>query len=90
MLSGLVLELTKVVYVPAIAKNIIFVSFLCKEGYCFSLINDCCLICRNGIYYDSCKIVNSLYLLDNTRSIYNIQNHNNNKIIKASSQSTYM
>lgn len=70
-------------------RNIIYVSLLCKEGYCFEIVETGCSISRNDIYYGNCKTVNGLYLLDNIITVCNILNPNN-KRIKTDKKTTYL
>ncbi|CAN0875011.1 Retrovirus-related Pol polyprotein from transposon TNT 1-94 [Linum grandiflorum] len=84
--SGLVLELNNCYYVPALTKNIISGSVLDSEGYSILIGNNCCSINKNGVFYANAVLMNDLYYLDLSRSVYNI----NTKKQKTNSQSTYL
>src|SRR6266540_5915428 len=70
--SGMVLELSKCYYVPAINKNIISVSCLDTETFVFSLKNKCCSFYLNDMFYGSAPLVNGLYILDLQVPINNV------------------
>ena len=70
--SGLILELNNCYFVPSITKNIISVSVLDNEGFCFEIKNKCCSISYNNMFYASAKLINGLYVLDRTVQVYNI------------------
>ena len=60
-------------YVPAVSRNMIFVSYLAQEGYVISFLKDHCNILykKNKIIND--YLINSLYQLHIDISIFNIE-----------------
>ena len=79
--SGLVLDLKDVYHVPSIFRNIISVSCLDVDGYCFEINDSRMIIKKDGLFYANAFISNGLYLLDlNDKQIFNI----NNKRLKLS------
>ena len=78
MPTGLVLILNNVHCVPTFCRNIISVSLLDREGYCFSIENGTFNIFKNNICYGNASLVGGLYILNsqdtNTSSIYNVNN----------------
>ena len=53
--SGFVLELHNVYCVPTFSRNIVSISLLDKEGYCFDIKNGFFNISCNEVYYGSAK-----------------------------------
>ena len=49
--SGLIIQLENCYYVPAISRNIIFISCSDKFGFSFIIKNNCCLIYLNDVFY---------------------------------------
>ena len=80
--SGLCLNLKDVYYVPSIFRNIISVSCLDAEGFCFVINNSRMVIKKNDLFYANAFISNGLYLLDlgEDKHVLNI----NNKRLKMS------
>jgi hypothetical protein len=80
--SGLCLSLRDVYHVPSVFRNIISVSCLDAEGFCFVIDNSRMVISKDGLFYANAFISNGLYLLDlvNDRHVFNI----NNKRLKVS------
>ena len=48
--SGLILSLEDCYYVPALTKNIVYISSLNKKGFHLTFSNNSCSIMLNGIY----------------------------------------
>jgi hypothetical protein len=74
--SGLVLNLNKCYYVPALSMNIISGSYLLRDGYSFKSENNGCSIYMNNIFHGHAPIVNDLFLLNlksNETHIHNIK-----------------
>jgi hypothetical protein len=59
--SGLVLNLNKCYYVPALSMNIISGSCLLQDGYSFKSENNGCSIYMNNIFYGHAPVVNGLF-----------------------------
>jgi transposase InsO family protein len=80
--SGLVLNLKNVYHVPSVFRNIISVSCLDAEGFCFEINNSCMVIRKDGLFYANAFISNGLYLLDvnDDKHVLNV----NNKRLKSS------
>lgn len=70
--SSLIIQLENFYYVPAISRNIIFVSCLEKFGFSFIIKNNCCSIYLNDVLYATAQMNNGLYVLDLVMTIYNI------------------
>jgi len=70
--SGLLIHLENFYYVPAVSRNIIFVSCLDKSGFCFTIKDKCCSVYLYNILYASVIMINGLYILDLDMPIYNI------------------
>src|SRR3954465_10436719 len=62
--SGLILNLNKCYYVPALRRNIISGSCLLQDGYSFKSENNGCSIYRSNIFYGHAPLVNGLFLLN--------------------------
>jgi hypothetical protein len=74
--SGLVLNLNKCYYVPALSMNIISRSCLLQDGYSLKYENNGCSIYMNNIFYGHAPVVNGLFLLNlksNETHIHNIE-----------------
>ena len=80
--SGLVLNLKNVYYVPSVFRNILSVSCLDADGFCFEISNSCMVIRKDNIFYANAFISNGLYLLDikDDKQLLNV----NNKRLKSS------
>src|SRR5512136_379647 len=80
--SGLVLNLKNVYYVPSVFRNIISVSCLDAEGFCFEIHNSSMVIRKDGLFYANAFISNGLYLLEikDNKQLLNF----NNKSLKSS------
>src|SRR3954469_24750196 len=72
--SGLVLNLNKCYYVPALRMNIISGSCLLQDGYSFKLENNGCSIYMSNIFYGHAPTVNGLFLLNLERDETHIHN----------------
>ncbi|VFQ84487.1 unnamed protein product [Cuscuta campestris] len=70
--SGLLLHLNNCLFVPAISRNIISVSFLDKAGFSINVKDKCLSVFRNDIYYATAKMTNGLYILDLDATVYNV------------------
>ena len=57
---------------PALTKNIISVSCLDKKGFSFIIMNKCCSIYLNDMFYCSAALMDGLSILDLENPIYNI------------------
>ena len=85
--SGLVLELNDCLYVPAICRNLISVSFLDKKGFSFNIKDNSCSYALNDLTYGVACLFNGLYVLD----LDNSPIGNFNKRLKANdSNQTYL
>jgi hypothetical protein len=74
--SGLVLNLNKCYYMPALSMNIISGSCLLQDGYSLKSENNGCSIYMNNILYGHAPFVNGLFLLNlesNETHIHNIE-----------------
>ena len=74
--SGLVLNLNKCYYVPALSMNIISGSCLLQDGYSFKSENNGCSIYMSNIFYGHAPAMNGLFLLNlesNETHIHNIE-----------------
>jgi hypothetical protein len=72
--SGLVLNLNKYYYVPALSMNIISGLCLLQDGYSFKSENNGCSIYINNIFYGHAPVVNGLFLLNLERNETHIHN----------------
>ena len=72
--SGLVMELKNVYFVPSISRNIISISCMDMDGFCFTIKDGCCSFNRDGLYYGCSYIRNGLYLLEMDKQVLNINN----------------
>jgi hypothetical protein len=73
---GLVLNLNKCYYVPALSMNIITGSCLLQDGNSFKSENNGCSIYMNNIFYGHAPVMNGLFLLNlesNETHIHNIE-----------------
>jgi len=69
--SDLLIQLENCYYVPAISRNIIFISCLDKFGFLFTIKDKCCSIYLDNILYANEIMSNGLYNLDLDMPIYN-------------------
>ena len=70
--TGLILELENCYYVPVLTKNIISISALDLDGFTIIQRNKSCSFSRDGITYGTGSLINGLYILDEDKSILNI------------------
>ena len=77
--SGLCLNLDNFFYVPALTKNIIFVSCLNKKGFHLNFCNNGCYIRLNDVFYSSGTLSNGIYILDMSNPILNINDNKRQK-----------
>jgi len=70
--SALLIQLENCYYVPAISRNIIFVTWLDKSGFSFTIKDKCCSVYLDNILYANAIMSNGLYILDLDMLIYNI------------------
>jgi len=70
--SGILITSENCYYVPAISRNIIYVSCLNKYGFCFPIKDKCCYVYLDNILYANAIMINGLYTLDLDMPIYNI------------------
>ena len=80
--SGLVLELENCYFIPAINRDISSVSSLDIIG--FEL---CCSFSQNNMFYGSALLANGLYILNQSTTIYNI---NENRVKPNDKNPTYL
>ena len=86
--SRLLLNLDECYYVPALTKNIIYVSFLNKKGFHFTFrINDCSIM-LNDVLYASGTLYNGIHILDMSNPILTI--HDNKRHKKDNLKSSYL
>src|SRR3954471_21361798 len=88
--SGLILNLNKCYYVPALSMNIISGSCLLQDGYSFKLENNGCSIYMSNIFYDHAPAVNGLFLLNLERDETHIHNIEAKRCKVDSDNSTYL
>lgn len=74
--SGLCLSLKNVYHVPSIFRNIISVSCLDAEGFCFVIDNSRMVIKKDDLFYANAFILNGLYLLNlnEDKHVLNVSN----------------
>ena len=70
--SGILLELDKCYFVPALARNIVSISYLDLNGFKFIFENKYCSFYNNDFYYRSSNYTNGLYVLNLETLIFNI------------------
>ena len=88
--SGLVLNLNKCYYVPALSMNIISGSCLLQDGYSFKSENNGCSIYMSNIFYGHAPIVNGLFLLNLERDETHIHNIEAKRCKVDSDNTTYL
>ena len=76
--SGLELYLNNCYYVPTLSKNIISISVLDSEGFCFNIKNQTITFSYDDILYDQANLISGIYILDISTDI----NHINTKKLK--------
>ena len=67
-INGIVVNLSNVLYVPSVCRNLIFVSVLDKKGYEIKLKSDCVTICKGKVKLKRVRI-DDMYVLNS--NIYN-------------------
>jgi hypothetical protein len=72
--SGLELYLNNCYYVPTLSKNIISISVLDTEGFCFSIKNRILTFSFDDLVYGQAKSVSGIYILDTSNNIYHVEN----------------
>ena len=77
--SGLCLNLDNRFYVPAMTKNIIYVSYLNKKGLHLNFCNNDCYIMLNDVFYASGTLSNGIYRLDMSNPILNVNDNKRRK-----------
>src|SRR3954463_1580588 len=88
--SGLVLNLNKCYYVPALSMNIISGSCLLQDGYSFKSENNGCSIYMSNIFYGHAPAVNGLFLLNLERDETHIHNIEAKRCKVDSDNTTYL
>src|SRR4051812_37492124 len=88
--SGLVLNLNKCYYVPALSMNIISGSCLLQDSYSFKSENNGCSIYMSNIFYGHAPIVNGLFLLNLERDETHIHNIEAKRCKVDSDNTTYL
>src|SRR3954468_22300926 len=88
--SGLVLNLNKCYYVPALSMNIISGSCLLQDGYSFKSENNGCSIYMSNIFYGHAPLVNGLFLLNLERDETHIHNIEAKRCKVDSDNTTYL
>ena len=86
--SGLLLNLDDCYYVPALTKNIIYVSYLNKKGFHLTFSNNGCSIMLNDVLYASDTLYNGIHILDMSNLILTI--HDNKRHKKDNMKSYYL
>ena len=77
--SGLCLNLDNCFCVPALTKNIIFVSYLNKKEFHLNFSNNGCYIMLNDVFYAGGTLSNGIYILDMSNSILNFNDNKRQK-----------
>ena len=65
--------------VPALMKNIIYVSCLNKKGFHLNFCDNSCYIMLNDVFYAGGTLSNEIYILDMSNPILNINNNKRQK-----------
>ena len=60
---GLVLDMNNCYFIPALSMNIIYGSFLMRDGYSFKSENNDCSIYMSNIFYGHAPLMSGLILL---------------------------
>ena len=84
----LLLNLDECYYVPALTKNIIFVSHLNKKGFHLTFSNNGCSIMLNDVLYARGTLYNVVHILDMSNPILTI--HDNKRHRKDNMKSSYL
>jgi hypothetical protein len=69
--SRLIMELKNVYFVSSISKNIISMSCLEMNGFSFVIKDNGCSIYKDELYYGSSFMMNSLYMLEIDKFVFN-------------------
>ena len=77
--SGFCLYLDNCFCVPALTKNIIYVSCLNKKGFHLKFCDNSCHIMLNDVFYAGGTLSNGIYILDMSNSILNINDNKRKK-----------
>ena len=77
--SGLCLNLDSCFYVPALTKNISYVSCLNKKGFQLNFCNNGCYIMLNDVFYVGGTLSNGIYILDMSNPILNVNDNKRQK-----------
>ena len=77
--SGFCLYLDNCFYVPALTKNIIYVSCLNKKGFHLKFCDSSCHIMLNDVFYAGGTLSNGIYILDMSNPILNINDNKRKK-----------
>ena len=77
--SGLCLNLDNCFYVPALTKNIIYVSCLNKNKFHFNFCNNGCYTVLNDVFYAGGTLSNEIYILDMSNQILNVNDNKRQK-----------
>ena len=88
LLSGFCLYLDNYFCVPALTKNIIFVSCLNKKGFHLNFYDNSCYIMLNDVFYAGGTLSNGIYILDMSNPILNI--NDNKRQIGDNLKSSYL
>ena len=60
-------------YVPSLSKNIISISVLDTEGFCFSIKNQTLTFSYDDLVYDQANSISSINILDTTTNFYHVE-----------------
>ena len=77
--SGFCLYLDNCFCVPALMKNIIYVSCLNKKGFHLNFCDNSCCIMLNDVFYAGGTLSNGIYILDMSNPILNINDSKRQK-----------
>ena len=72
---GLSLNLDNCFYVPALTKNIIYVSYLNKKRFHLNFCNNGCYIMLNDVFYACGTLRNGIYILEMSNPILNFNDN---------------
>ena len=86
--SGLLLNLDDFYYVPALTKNIIFISYLNKKVFHLTFSNNGCSIMLIDVIYASGTLSNEIHILDMSNPILTI--HDNKRHKRDNLKSSYL
>ena len=80
--SGLILSLENCYYVPALTKDIVYISRLNKKGFHLTFNNNSCSILLNDVFYAYGTLCNDIYILDISNLMLTVHdNKRSNKIM---------